>query len=74
MNLKMTLEEIQTKYPNRWLGLSNVLEDDEGHIQSAEVVYDDKTASELGLMSLCGENIRPYFTTPDNTFYFGMIM
>ena len=56
------------------MGLSNVLEDDEGHIQSAEVVYDDKTASELGLMSLRGENIRPYFTTPDNTFYFGMIM
>ena len=39
MNLKMTLEEMQTKYPNRWLGLSNVLEDDEGHIQSVSYTH-----------------------------------
>jgi hypothetical protein len=34
-------------------------------------VYTDKTASELGMMSLRGESVQPLFTTPDDVFPLG---
>ena len=42
-------------------------------IKSAVVVYVDKNASELGLMALQGEDVQPYFTTPDDTFQLGFM-
>lgn len=63
------------KYPNQWLGINNIEYKDSSkrEIKSANVVYTDKTASELGLMTLHGDNIQPYFTTPDDTFQLGFI-
>ena len=72
---RMTRQQMSEKYPNRWIGISNIeYADREKHIiKSADVVCTDKTASELGLMSLKSKSVRPLFTTPDNTFHIGVL-
>lgn len=71
----LTREQMAEKYPNTWLGLNNIkyLNNDGVTLESADVVYTDKTASELGLMALQGEDIQPLFTTPDNVFQLGFL-
>lgn len=75
MEEKLTREQMAEKYPNQWLGINNIEYNDSSkkEMKSANVVYTDKTASELGLMALHGDNIQPYFTTPDDTFQLGFI-
>ncbi|MBD5508810.1 MAG: hypothetical protein HDR05_12405 [Lachnospiraceae bacterium] len=70
---RLTREQMEKKYPNTWLGINNIkYQNDNGvTIESADVVYTDKTASELGLMVLQGEDIQPLFTTPDEAFQLG---
>lgn len=72
---RLTREQMAEKYPNQWLGINNIEYNDSSkkEIKSVNVVYTDKTASELGLMALHGDNIQPYFTTPDDTFQLGFI-
>lgn len=71
----LTKQEMIEKYPNRWLGIRNIeyLDNDKREMKAAEVVYTDKTASELAIMAFEGENIQPFFTTPDDTFQLGFI-
>lgn len=59
------------KYPNTWLGLRNIKyrNNDGATLESADVVYIDKTASELRLMALQG----PLFTTPAEVFQLGFL-
>ena len=73
MTERLTREQMAEKYPNQWLGINNIEYNDSSkkEIKSVNVVYTDKTASELGLMALHGDNIQPYFTTPDDTFQLG---
>lgn len=63
------------KYPNTWLGINNIRYKDNNKttIESADVVYTNKTASELGLLALQGEDIQPLFTTPDEVFQLGFL-
>lgn len=70
----MTLDEMRTKYPNTWLGIRDETRDEEGRLMSAEVVFTDKTPDELAFMSIRNEGVKPYFTTPDNTFHVGAVM
>lgn len=72
---RLTRDQMAEKYPNTWLGLSNIkYQNDDGvTLESAEVVYTDKTASELGLMALQGEDVQPLFTTPDEVFQLGFL-
>lgn len=72
---RLTWEEIKEKYPNQWIGLRDVqYKDNDGiTVESAEVVYTDKTKSELGMMAIKGEDIVPRYTTPDETWQLGFI-
>lgn len=72
---RLTIEQMAQKYPNTWLGINNIdYSDNDGvTVESADVVYADKTASELGMMALQGEKIQPFFTTPDDVFQLGFI-
>lgn len=71
----LTREQMSIKYPNTWLGINNIRYKDNNKttIESADVVYTDKTASELGLLALQGEDIQPLFTTPDEVFQLGFL-
>ncbi len=67
---RLTRKQMADKYPNQWLGIRNI-EYKGREIESAEVIYINRTASELGLMSLRGEDVQPMFTTPDMVFQTG---
>lgn len=75
MTERLTREQMAKKYPNTWLGLNNIKyqSDDGVTLESADVIYTSKTASELGLMALRGENIQPFYTTPDDVFQLGFL-
>lgn len=67
---RLTRKQMADRYPNQWLGIRNI-EYKGREIESAEVIYINRTASELGLMSLKGEDVLPVFTTPDMVFQTG---
>lgn len=72
---RLTREQMEIKYPSQWIGINNIeyYDTEKKDIKSAVVVYVDKNASELGLMALQGEDVQPYFTTPDDTFQLGFM-
>lgn len=72
MSDRLTRKQMADKYPNQWLGIRNIVYRGR-EIESAEVVYIEKSASELGLLSLKGEDVQPLFTTPDMIFQLGAV-
>lgn len=70
-NYRMTWKEIQEKYPDQWIGLSDVDWIDDSNIRSAIVKYTDKSKEELLIMQIKDE-IFSCYTTPDNVFQLGM--
>ena len=73
MAKRLSKGQMIKQFPNQWLGIRNIEYFDERkrEMKSAEVVYTDKTASELGVMALRGEDVQPFFTTPDDVFHLG---
>ena len=71
---RLTWQEIQTQYPDQWVGLVEVkyLNDDGVSIESAVVKYTDLSKGELTKRMLDGEIISRYMT-PDNVFQMGMV-
>lgn len=67
---RLTRKQMADKYPNQWLGIRNIVYNGR-EIETAEVIYTQRTASELGLLSLKGEDVQPLFTTPDMVFQLG---
>lgn len=74
MNKRMTWKEIQEKYPDQWVGLTEVeyIGNDGVSVASAIVKYTNKTKSELTRLALNGEIVSRY-TTPDNVFQLGIL-
>ena len=72
MAKRMTWKEIQETYPDQWVGLSEVEEDDNG-ITSAVVKYIDKTSDELYDMQIDGQDVQTIYTTPQN-FSYGQVL
>ena len=72
---RLTREQMSKKYPNTWLGLKNVKyrNNDGVTLESADVIYTDKTEDDLLIMALQGEDIQPLFTTPDEVFQLGFL-
>ena len=72
---RLTWEEMQEKYPDRWLGLTDVkyANDDGVSVESAVVKDTDKTKDELLFMAFAGEIVSKY-STPDNVCQVGMVM
>ena len=62
MEVRLTWEQIQKKYPNQWVGLTEVkyMDDDGISVESAVVKYTDKTKGELTRMVLKGDCITSY--------------
>lgn len=74
MGERLTWEQIQDKYPDQWVGLTDVqyMDDDGGSVESAVVKYADKTKSELTKLVLSGEIISRH-TNPDGHLQLGMV-
>ena len=66
MKERLTRQQMAEKYPNQYLGISNIqYENNDGvTIASAEVIYTDKTEEELLMMQVSGtEDIMCWYTT-----------
>lgn len=74
MNERMTWEQIQMKYPDRWVGLVDVrYQNDDGiSVESAIVKYTNKKKSELTRLVLKGEIIARH-TNPEGYIQLGMV-
>lgn len=72
VDYRLTWEEIQKKYPDQWVGLTDIEWIDDSNINSAIVKYADKTKDELLIMQV-KEEIFSCYTTPDNVFQLGMV-
>lgn len=75
MTERLTRQQMTEKYPNTWLGLNNVkyVNNDGVTLESADVIYTDKTSSELLMIQLTGtdEIIRWY--TNENGLPLGIV-
>ena len=71
---RLTWGEIKDKYPDQWVGLTDVayVNDDGISIESAIVKYANMPKGELTRRMLEGE-IESVYTTPDNKFQLGMV-
>ena len=66
--MRLTRKQMEKKYPNQWLGLKNVIyKDDDGvTMESAEIVYTDKSKEELLKMQISGvDGIIGWYTTEE---------
>jgi len=66
-NKRMTWDEIVAKYPDRWVGLSDVDWGDEGSsINSAVVKCSDKDGNSVLWKQIHGDISYSIYTTPEN--------
>ena len=66
---RLTWNEIAEKYPDQWIGLSDVDWEDGANIRSAVVKFTGKSSSELLEMQIRKGNIQTIYTTPENLEY-----
>lgn len=74
MGERLTWKEIQDRYPDRWVGLTEVEyePDNDATIRSAVVKFNDKSKSELTRMQIQSRGeILGRYTTPDHVFQLG---
>ena len=66
--MRLTREQMAEKYPDQWLGISNIqYKDNDGiTIESADVIYTNKTRDELLVLQINNDNIIDWYTTEDN--------
>lgn len=71
---RLTRKEMAEKYPNTWLGITNVkyVDDDGVTLESADIIYTDKSRRELMSMQIKGTGIRAWFTN-ENGMPLGLV-
>jgi hypothetical protein len=66
MTKRLTRKQMAEQYPNQYLGITNIRyeNNDDATIESAEVVYTDKSEEELLTLQISGkEDIMCWYTT-----------
>ena len=74
MDKRMTWEEIENTYPDKWVGLSQVEWEDEANVKSAVVVYVGDSGTEPLKKQVAGEDMYTIYTTPDNLCPLGILV
>ncbi|MDE7417121.1 MAG: hypothetical protein K2N44_12640 [Lachnospiraceae bacterium] len=62
---RLTRQQMVEKYPNTWLGLANVkyANNDGVTLESAEVIYTNKSSNELLMIQIAGtDNVIRWYT------------
>ncbi len=64
----MTWKEIQEKYPDQWVGLTNVVWKDDANVSKADVKYteNDMSSDELAALAITGKIDTAVYTTPSS--------
>ena len=74
MGKGMTWDEIEKKYPEQWLGLSDVDWENEATVRSAIVKYAGKSSDELLKIKFSGEpDLFVRYTSPDSLGPMGIV-
>ena len=74
MGRSMTWDEIEEKYPEQWLGLSNVDWENGATVRKAVVKYVGQSSDELLKIKLTDEpDLLVRYTSPDMLGQMGMI-
>ncbi len=74
MNECLTMDEIIKRYPDQWVGLTDVEWEDESNVRTAVVLYTDKTADELLSIQIKDpKKLYATYTTPDNLAPLGVV-
>lgn len=70
----LTREQMAEKYPNTWLGITNIkyVDDDGVTLESADIVFTDMPRKELMLMQVRGAEITAWYTN-DNGLPLGLV-
>ena len=74
MDKRMTWEEIENTYPDKWVGLSQVEWEDEANVKSAVVAYVGDSGTEPLKKQVAGEDMYTIYTTPDNLCPLGILV
>ena len=61
--MRMTVDEMQKAYPNTCIGITDVEFDNHHQIISGDVIYTDKSETELIRMAIRHTGIRPFYTS-----------
>lgn len=71
---RLTWDEIVKKYPDRWVGLTDVERDapDDPNVISAVVKYTDKSMNDLLRLKLEEPDLFSLYTTPDHIPFVGV--
>ena len=69
MTEHLTIQQMAEKYPERWLGLGNIkyVNNDGISIESADVIYTDKSKNELLAEKFSRGAIEPWYTSEEGT-------
>ena len=73
MDDRMSWDEIQKRYPDQWVGLTDV-ERDGITVLSAIVKYSDKTKGELTMMQIDDDSLYSCYTCPDHLAPMWMVL
>lgn len=68
---RMTWTEIMEKYPNQWVGLTDVEWGNASTVKTAVVKYAGKSKDEMLELQLDGDIQKSRYTTPNNVFSVG---
>ncbi len=74
MSTRLTWDQIQQKYPDRWVGLVDIVWKDNSNVESAIVKYDDKSCNDLLALQFSNEpELFGCYTTPDHVAHVGVV-
>ena len=73
MEQRLTWEQIAQKYPDQWVGLTDIDWEDGANIRSAIVSYIGMSSADLLRMQIKDRNIHATYTTPDNLAPMGTV-
>ena len=61
----LTYNQMAEKYPDQWIGINNIkyIDDDGVTIESADVIFTDKSKEELFDMQIIDGSIEVWYTT-----------
>ena len=73
MSERLTWEEIEKRYPDKWVGLSEVEWEDSSNVRSAVVLGSSDTGDEYLHRQIKGEDVYTVYTTPNNLCPLGVL-
>ena len=73
MEQRLTWQQIETQYPDQWVGLTDIDWEDGANVRSAVVRYTGMSSADLLRLQIKDRSIHATYTTPDNLAPMGTV-